>query len=136
MRKHKRTKLTPEQKAFIVRRQDNRCGLTGKVFCEDAGIEFDHTIPLALGGADDLTNIRAVYYYAHQIKTQKDLTKIRERKRMQKVAEAQARNKDRKRRGQKYIPIAGALKAAKLDRLRAWTPEERRQGFKNKAPAG
>lgn len=67
-----RRRLTPSQRAAIIARQDGLCALSGEPL-EGRKVEFDHELPLCLGGADTLDNLRAVTAEAHLRKTVGDV---------------------------------------------------------------
>lgn len=57
-------------KLRVLDRQDNKCALTGQEFCAGGNIEFDHRIPLWLGGENRESNLQAVLSEPHKKKTQ------------------------------------------------------------------
>ncbi len=56
-------------KERIVLRQDRRCALSGQEFRPGDKIEFDHVVPLWLGGKNVESNLQAVIGDAHRRKT-------------------------------------------------------------------
>jgi hypothetical protein len=95
----RRRKFTPAQKAFVIQRQHGRCDETGVEFMEGDAIEFDHRIPLALGGEDTLENLRAVLAVAHARKTKGDIWQIAKMKRQRGDTGQRARRARRKAEG-------------------------------------
>jgi MOSC domain-containing protein YiiM len=76
---HKRRYLTKREKAEVCLRQNGKCGL-----CADrlrsGTIEYDHRIPLAAGGTNDLENFEALCTPCHRDKTKldvRDIAKVR-----------------------------------------------------------
>ena len=90
-----RKKFSPAQRAAIVAAQDNRCTLCA---CEGGPWEYDHVIPLALGGLDAVENLEAVCQPCHRIKTKADVRQIAKAKRQKRSHEE---GRGRKRRGAK-----------------------------------
>lgn len=70
-RKH----LSPFAKASIVRAQEYLCA---ECCCDLQGVqvEFDHVLPLALGGTNDLSNFQALCRPCHREKTNGDVARI------------------------------------------------------------
>jgi len=65
----------PERvKLRIIERQNNKCAITGQTFRAGDKIEFDHKIPLWLGGKNSETNLQAVISEAHKNKTKTEAT--------------------------------------------------------------
>lgn len=88
-----RKKFTPAAKAAIVEAQGGRCTLCQ---CEGGPWEYDHVIPLALGGQDIVENLEAVCQPCHRIKTKGDVKMIAKAKRQKRAHEE---GRGRKRRG-------------------------------------
>ncbi|MGV6875880.1 HNH endonuclease signature motif containing protein [Pseudochelatococcus sp. B33] len=63
-----RRKITTLDKLKVVVAQAT-CPLCGGRLGDLTGLDFDHAVPLALGGADDLSNLRAVHRDCHKAKT-------------------------------------------------------------------
>jgi 5-methylcytosine-specific restriction endonuclease McrA len=61
-------------KGRILRKQDDRCALTGHQFRPGDKIEFDHVTPLWLGGENREANLQAVLGAAHKQKTRAEAT--------------------------------------------------------------
>lgn len=59
----------PRVKDRIRDRQGNRCKLTGAELGSDEVVEYDHIVPLWLGGANRESNLQAVTKDAHKRKT-------------------------------------------------------------------
>jgi 5-methylcytosine-specific restriction endonuclease McrA len=51
----------------VVRRDNNQCQLCGKVLKDDE-IEFDHIIPVALGGSSEEQNLRVACFDCNRSK--------------------------------------------------------------------
>lgn len=56
-------------KQRIVERQDRKCALSGEPFGPKDRIQFDHAVPLWLGGANTEANLQAVLGEPHKRKT-------------------------------------------------------------------
>ena len=57
----RKIKLTELEKINLIKEQNNRSGISGSpVFLGD-DVEVDHTIPLAIGGKDDLENLQITH---------------------------------------------------------------------------
>lgn len=56
-------------KRRIVARQDGVCALTGKPFTPKDRPQFDHKVPLWLGGENRESNLHAIIDEAHKAKT-------------------------------------------------------------------
>ena len=54
-----RRTLSPGEKAAVIQRQNNLCAECGEPL--SGRIEFDHRLPLALGGDNSLTNFEALH---------------------------------------------------------------------------
>lgn len=65
---------TDKCKLRIIARQDERCAISGKRFREGDKIEFDHIVPLWLGGQNRESNLQAVLSENHKRKTQAEAT--------------------------------------------------------------
>ena len=61
-------------KLRVLDRQGNRCALTGIEFTPANKPEFDHIVPLWLGGENRESNLQAVTGEAHKRKTQAEAT--------------------------------------------------------------
>ncbi len=67
-----RSRYIPEYvKAEIRKRQNNRCAMCGGLFSEDV-FEYDHKIPVALGGTSSIDNVQALCANCHRLKTKYD----------------------------------------------------------------
>lgn len=85
-----RRRLTPSQKAQILERQAWTCGCGRGCDLRGQAVEYDHMIPLALGGADSLENLQALLVPCHRGaggKTAADVKRIAKAKRQQKFHE-------------------------------------------------
>lgn len=63
-----RRKLTTLDKLKVVVAQA-RCPLCNERLGDIEGLDFDHSTPLALGGADTVENLQAVHRACHKVKT-------------------------------------------------------------------
>lgn len=71
--KPKRKYLSVPQKALVVKRQKGKCGCgCGEDFTDPRDIEFDHRLPLHLGGTNDLDNFVALKKRHHLQKTKRE----------------------------------------------------------------
>lgn len=59
MRSRRRKRPTVRQIAELAKQQNGRCGICSMPL-QASGIEIDHIIPVALGGADSRSNLRLV----------------------------------------------------------------------------
>lgn len=59
----------PRVKDRIRERQGNKCALTGVELRPGVKVEYDHIVPLWLGGANSESNLQAVVSEAHKRKT-------------------------------------------------------------------
>ncbi len=69
-------KLPSSVKLRIVERQRDRCGICTRKFDSRLRPEFDHEVPLALGGEHRERNIRALCGECHRPKTKEDANAI------------------------------------------------------------
>lgn len=88
----KRKGLTPKQKAEILA-ADPVCPICDQEIACVADAEFDHTIPLELGGKHEPSNIRALHVNCHRIKTEADAKSIAKARRIRKRRTGQAKPK-------------------------------------------
>jgi 5-methylcytosine-specific restriction endonuclease McrA len=58
-------------KVEVRKKQNNKCAICGNRFFEDL-INYDHKIPVALGGTSDVSNIQALCPTCHYLKTRHD----------------------------------------------------------------
>lgn len=79
----KRKRHSAKVKAAIIARQGGVCARSG-VPLVAGQIQYDHVIPLALGGADDASNMEALACAAHKDKTRIDIGRIRKADRQRK----------------------------------------------------
>jgi len=59
----------PRVKDRIRERQGNLCALSGAALGSDAVVQYDHIVPLWLGGSNSESNLQAVTSEAHKRKT-------------------------------------------------------------------
>lgn len=64
-------------KLRIWERYGGRCAITGRKLQVGDAYDFDHILPLALGGEHRETNIQLVSREAHKEKTREDVGRIR-----------------------------------------------------------
>lgn len=95
----KRRKFSPKAKAEVRARQDDLCPLCKRSLATGR-VEFDHVLPLALGGADDATNLQALHSSCHSIlKTALDKAQIAKAERQSDRTGQQARRAAREAKG-------------------------------------
>lgn len=76
----KRRTPTDREKSLIRDRQDGKCAICGEV---PKAWEYDHHVPLALDGSNDLENMRGLCDVpCHDVKTRADLKAIAKAKRI------------------------------------------------------
>ena len=103
---HKRKALTDRQKEQIRNKQNHDCAACGDSFWRgdpsqqqlQHKIQYDHILPLWLGGTNELDNIQALCMPCHSKKTCQEAT-IRAKN--DRLIRAQKEGRGRKRRGQK-----------------------------------
>lgn len=79
----RRRRLTRAQKQMILDQQEWKCAITAEPLIPGTtAIEYDHIIPLAMGGRDEVDNLQAVLKSAHREKTSEDVAKIAKAKRV------------------------------------------------------
>jgi 5-methylcytosine-specific restriction protein A len=61
-------------KRRILDRQGERCAITNVELRDGVKVEYDHIVPLWLGGENRETNIQAITSAAHKVKTQAEAT--------------------------------------------------------------
>lgn len=61
-------------KRRILDRQDNLCAISGMPFDGVSRPEFDHIVPLWLGGENRESNLQAIHYAQHKNKTKVEAT--------------------------------------------------------------
>lgn len=64
----------PRVKDRIRDRQGNKCALTGVALGPGVKVQYDHTVPLWLGGSNTESNLQAVTDTAHKAKTKAEAT--------------------------------------------------------------
>lgn len=74
--------IIPDRKARLIKEQNGRCGLCGKIFLPDDIIERDHIVPKALGGKNLRGNVHAVHNYCHMEKTNSERLQIRRKRKL------------------------------------------------------
>jgi 5-methylcytosine-specific restriction endonuclease McrA len=80
-----RKAMTPARRKRILEANDNVCALDG---CDIShGLEIDHIIPLALGGADDDCQMVPLCREHHKEKTRRDIWQIAKAKRQRALVE-------------------------------------------------
>ncbi len=91
----KRRYLTKAAKAAALRTQNHRCAECLHVM-HSWDIDWDHIVPLALGGSNESFNFQALHKVCHKIKSKDDIGKIRKADR-----QGKAHRGEKKRRGQR-----------------------------------
>lgn len=85
-------------KETLLAKQNGKCSLCGQELC--GRIDWDHIIPLALGGPDTPENLQAVHADGcHSEKTKQDIKRIRKADRQGLRAGPRARLRRRKAQG-------------------------------------
>lgn len=80
-----RRKLSAANKLAILERQAWTCGCGKGCNLRGEYVEYDHMLPLALGGADTLENMQALLADCHRkVKTPDDIRRIRKADRQRK----------------------------------------------------
>jgi len=74
-----RGNISAKTKVEVVKRQSGRCYLCDELLL--GKVEYDHEIPLALGGEDSIDNLRAIHPECHKDKTRLDSWSIAKAKR-------------------------------------------------------
>jgi RNA-directed DNA polymerase len=64
-------------RAKLLQRQKGMCPRCGLYFQDEDVLEIDHSIPLALGGKDTITNKWVYHRHCHDEKTAKDMVHIK-----------------------------------------------------------
>ena len=82
----RRRYLSGKDKLLVRQRQDNLCACGCKEPLAMGGTQYDHALPLSLGGSNDLENFRALNPRHHMKKT------IRELKARAKIARIQTQD--------------------------------------------
>ena len=73
---NKRRSLTPREKVALMRSQGWKCGCgCGAPVWPGAPVDYDHTLPLALGGPEKPDS--ALARHCHKAKTRQDVRQIR-----------------------------------------------------------
>jgi 5-methylcytosine-specific restriction endonuclease McrA len=92
-----RKRLTFWQKVDVLKRQHYWCATVGCIttigLSGGAPAEFDHVLPLELGGDDDLDNVQALCIPCHKAKTREDIKRIRKAARLRRDADPETRRK-------------------------------------------
>lgn len=71
-----RIRLSIRKRAELFHDHNGICGIChGKISVGEAW-DADHEIPLEMGGADDVTNMRPVHVKCHRMKTRGDVAAI------------------------------------------------------------
>lgn len=97
---HCRRRPSQRLKQSILEAQQGRCFSCG---AQLAQVEFDHVVPLGLGGDNGLDNWAALCPECHKTKTRADLKRMAKAKRQRRYHET-----GRSRAPRNYSPIAGA----------------------------
>lgn len=93
-----RVRFSLRIKEEMLARFNGNCGLCGQPLC--GRIDWDHIIPLALGGLDDPSNLQPVHAEGcHSEKTKRDIKRIRKADRQGLRAGPRARLRRRKAQG-------------------------------------
>lgn len=68
----RRRRFNPKVLAAELARRGNRCAICGEPFADGDKIEWDHTHQLAMGGADEVDNLRPAHGACHLGKSRAD----------------------------------------------------------------
>lgn len=79
----KRRSFTKKQRAEVYEAGAGLCHICAGPIGDDA-YDVEHMVPHALGGLDDLTNLRPAHKVCHAAKTKTDVTQIAKAKRVEK----------------------------------------------------
>lgn len=89
----------------ILRSQKLRCACgCGEKLTRKEGYQFDHHVALALGGADEPANLRALRKQCHKIKSRADVRMVRKADRQRKYHEGTKKRRGRKLQGRGFDP--------------------------------
>jgi 5-methylcytosine-specific restriction endonuclease McrA len=99
----KRKRHSAKVKAAIVERQKGLCARSGLPLVP-GHIQFDHILPLALGGADTPENMQALAVDPHKEKTRVDIGRIRKADRQRKKTSLGAIRKPKRAWASRKIP--------------------------------
>lgn len=112
-----RPEITPERRKSLslktkleIISRDPYCKVCGTRLGELSEVDFDHDIPLELGGADDPSNLRGLHRNCHRVKTADDQKAIAKARRLRKTRLGEAKGSRRK------IPSRPFPKRKKNDR--------------------
>lgn len=76
--------LSKKDKLELIIKQDGLCPKCSERLGPLTHVDFDHIIPLALGGTQDLSNWQALHKECHKQKTKQDVSRISRAKRLAK----------------------------------------------------
>lgn len=97
-----RVRFSMRAKEGVIAGQSGICPLCDGEL--SGAIEWDHKIPLALGGLDEIENIQAVHAECHlHLKTKDDVKRIAKAKRQAMETGQQKRRRDRAAKGQRPL---------------------------------
>lgn len=85
--------MTQKRKNAALERCEGCCGLCHEPFGNADLIEFDHIVPLELGGAETADNIWPLHQECHKAKTREDIARIRKAQRLERDANPETRRK-------------------------------------------
>ena len=89
-----RRRFHPRVYAEIVKRQGNRCAdCPKKLGTDPREIEFDHAVPLWLGGSDAPDNLQALCKPCHRVKTSREARERAKTKRLEAAGGGRKLNK-------------------------------------------
>jgi 5-methylcytosine-specific restriction endonuclease McrA len=81
----KRRSISKAMRFAIYEAADGRCHICGEVIdLATEKMEVEHQVPFALGGKEDLTNLKPAHVHCHAVKTKQDVTRIAKAKRVAK----------------------------------------------------
>lgn len=102
-----RRALTQKEKLSVLLSQQGKCAACKERFAL-VDLEFDHVLPIALGGSNDLANFEALCGPCHRAKTAGDVKRIRKADRQRRAYEGTKPQRGPKLKGGKlgrYDPL-------------------------------
>lgn len=81
----KRRSISKAMRFAIYEAAEGRCHICGEVIdLATEKMEVEHQVPFALGGKEDLSNLKPAHPLCHAEKTKQDVTRIAKAKRVEK----------------------------------------------------
>jgi 5-methylcytosine-specific restriction protein A len=79
----KRKTFTAAARQRVLTRHNRKCAMCQVEITPATGCEYDHHIPLSIGGDDTEANLRPVCVRCHRLKTAADITRAAKTKRQE-----------------------------------------------------